>query len=99
MSEPLSEFLAVRCTASMKESLDSIASKGINRNVADHVRFAVEMYIDNGLSAVEGNEVDRVKSEMEKAFGMNVNSGEMIAKLITHWDLTKRDSYGYSTFQ
>lgn len=98
MSEPLSEFMAIRCTASMKQSLESIAEKGINRNVADHIRFAVEMYIDGGLNAIDTDEMERARQELEKAFGQAITKGQLITKLIHHWDITKRDSYGFQRF-
>lgn len=98
MSESLTEYLAIRCTPSMKESLDKLVSKGVSRNVADHVRFALELYIDGTLNAFDSDEVERVKTEMEKAFGVNVTTGELVVRLIKHWDLTKRDSYGFQRF-
>lgn len=98
MSEPLTEYMAVRCTSSMKQNLDAIASKGINRNVADHVRYAVELYIDGVLSTLESEEVERVRQEVGTIFGQDISKGDLLVKLINHWDATKRDSYGYSRF-
>lgn len=46
-NEPYTEYLPqVRCTATLKARLERIAVRSISRNLADHIRFAVERYID-----------------------------------------------------
>lgn len=36
----------IRCTPEMKQALMSIARQSVSRNLADHMRFAVERYIE-----------------------------------------------------
>lgn len=98
MPETLSEFMAVRCTATMKQNLESIASKGVNRNVADHVRFAIERYIEGDLLNIEDEEFARIQGELQKVFGDTASKSDVVKKLIQHWDNTKQDSYGYKRF-
>ena len=44
--EALVEYLPqVRCTAALKRRLERVAQRSVTRNLADHIRFAVEMYV------------------------------------------------------
>jgi predicted transcriptional regulator len=49
LSEPerLTEVLPmVRCTPSLKDRLERIAAKSVTRNLTDHIRYAVELYVE-----------------------------------------------------
>ena len=35
----------VRCTPALKRRLERVAQRSVTRNLADHIRFAVEMYV------------------------------------------------------
>lgn len=55
INEPLTEYLPqVRCAPTLKTRLERVAERSVTRNLADHIRFAVENYVD----AVEGSAVD-----------------------------------------
>lgn len=44
--EALVEYLPqVRCTAALKRRLERVAQRSVTRNLADHIRFAVEVYV------------------------------------------------------
>ena len=46
INEPYTEYLPqVRCQASLKARLERIAEGSVARNLADHIRFAVERYV------------------------------------------------------
>lgn len=46
-SEQLGEYLPkVRCTPTMKRKLEEIAAQSVTRNISDHIRFALEQYIE-----------------------------------------------------
>lgn len=46
-NEPLTEYLPqVRCTPTLKSRLERLAERSVTRNLADHIRFAVENYVD-----------------------------------------------------
>jgi Arc/MetJ-type ribon-helix-helix transcriptional regulator len=46
-NEPMTEIMRVRITATMKARLERIAASGAAREVSDHVRYAVERYVEN----------------------------------------------------
>ena len=47
INEPLTEYLPqVRCTPTLKARLERLAERSVTRNLADHIRFAVENYVD-----------------------------------------------------
>lgn len=44
--ETQTEYLPqVRCTPALKRRLERVAYRSVARNLADHIRFAVEMYV------------------------------------------------------
>ena len=46
VNEPMTEYLPqVRCTATLKDRLVRVASRGAARELADHIRYAVELYV------------------------------------------------------
>lgn len=46
-NEPLTEYLPqVRCTPTLKARLEKVAERSVTRNLADHIRYAVEIYVD-----------------------------------------------------
>lgn len=45
--EQLTDYLPqVRCTPSLKLRLERVADESITANLADHIRFAVERYVE-----------------------------------------------------
>jgi hypothetical protein len=47
INEPLTEYLPqVRCTATLKRRLERVAGDSITSNLADHIRHAVETYVE-----------------------------------------------------
>jgi predicted DNA-binding protein len=45
--EPLTEILRVRFTPTMKHRLERVAGQSAAREISDHVRYAVERYVEN----------------------------------------------------
>jgi hypothetical protein len=46
INEPLTEYLPqVRCAPTLKTRLERVAERSVTRNLADHIRLAVEEYI------------------------------------------------------
>jgi predicted transcriptional regulator len=46
INEPYTEYLPqVRCTATMKARLERVAEGSVARNLADHIRAAIERYV------------------------------------------------------
>lgn len=43
----------VRCTPEMKEELRLIANHSVARKLTDHIRFAIEQYVERELPRVE----------------------------------------------
>jgi predicted transcriptional regulator len=35
----------VRCTPALKRRLEQVAARSVTRNLADHIRYAVEQYV------------------------------------------------------
>lgn len=87
----------VRCTPAMRESLVAFAQASVSTDLADHIRAAVQSYVDGGIDLTD-EELGRVQTELNKVFGNSVAKSDVVAKLIQYWDMTKKDSYGYSTF-
>ncbi len=52
--EPMSERIYLRCTPSMKQQLEEIAAQSVSKELADHVRFALEKYIEQHQAQLEG---------------------------------------------
>lgn len=44
--ETRSETLWVRCTPSLKRRLQELASQSVAKDVSDHVRYAIEEYLE-----------------------------------------------------
>ena len=52
INEPLTEYLPqVRCTATLKRRLETVAADSITSNLADHIRHAVEQYVASAEQA------------------------------------------------
>lgn len=51
--ETQSETLWVRCTPSLKRRLQELAARSVAKDVSDHVRFALEEYLDAHAPAVD----------------------------------------------
>ena len=46
INEPMSDYLPqVRCTATLKQRLQRIAGESVARELADHIRYAIEAYV------------------------------------------------------
>lgn len=94
MSELMTALLpAVRCTEAMKSQLETIV-EATPGGLADHIRHAVELYIDAETHGVSGI-LKRVAAEMNQAHVLQLPATEAatIMRLADHWDRTKRDSY------
>lgn len=64
INEPLTEYLPqVRCAPTLKTRLERVAERSVTRNLADHIRFAVENYVD----AAEGSSVDSTAPAVDRA--------------------------------
>lgn len=50
--ETRSETLWVRCTPSLKRRLQELAAQSVAKDVSDHVRYALEEYLDAHAPAV-----------------------------------------------
>lgn len=47
----MTEYLPqTRCTPEMKAALELIAKNSVARNISDHIRFAVERYVDSTMA-------------------------------------------------
>jgi hypothetical protein len=44
-NEPKTEVMYVRCTPTLKARLVKVASNGPARDLADHIRYAIELYV------------------------------------------------------
>lgn len=86
----------VRCTPAMREALVAFAQASVSADLADHIREAVAVYVAGGID-LTNEDVDRIQGELQKVFG-SVTRADVLTKLISHWDNTKRDSYGYQRF-
>lgn len=54
MKDNMTEFLpTIRCTPEMKEMLYRIARQSVSRSLADHIRFAIERYIEANRALAE----------------------------------------------
>ncbi len=53
VEETRSETLWVRCTPSLKRRLQELAAKSVAKDVSDHVRFAIEEYLETHEAAAE----------------------------------------------
>lgn len=42
----MTERVVLRCTPDMKRKLEAIAEQSVAKNLSDHIRFAVEQYIE-----------------------------------------------------
>lgn len=48
INEPLTEYLPqVRCTATLKLRLQRVAAGSVARELADHIRYATERYVES----------------------------------------------------
>lgn len=94
MSELMTEVLPmVRCTETMKRQLEDIVEYGPG-SMADHVRHAVELYIDAEAHNLPLH-LRRVATELKQAIGQAPAGDAMtVVWLVDHWDRTKKDSYG-----
>lgn len=45
MDTPLSKTAFFRCSPEMWQELEKIANQSVAKNVSDHIRFALEQYI------------------------------------------------------
>jgi hypothetical protein len=50
----------LRCTPEMKNALQKIAQRSVARNIADHMRYALERYIEDNAELVESEEKEKV---------------------------------------
>lgn len=46
MDDTLSKTAFFRCTPEMWEKLENIAAESVAKNVSDHIRYALEQYIE-----------------------------------------------------
>ena len=50
----MNEFLPmVRCEPELKQALEKIAAQSVSPRLSDHIRMAVEQYVQRELSSVE----------------------------------------------
>lgn len=49
-NQTMSEVVYLRMTPEMKAMLETIASQSVARNISDHIRFAVQRYIDSVMT-------------------------------------------------
>lgn len=87
----------VRCTPEMREALVAFAQASVTTDLADHIRAAVQTYVDGGIDLTD-EELERIQTELQKVFGDTATRSDVVKKLIAHWDSTKRDSYGCQRF-
>lgn len=87
----------VRCTPEMRDALVSFAKASVSTDLADHIRAAVQTYLDSGIDLTD-EDLSRILADMQKVFGNTVTKSEVVKRLVQHWDSTKRDSYGYWCF-
>lgn len=74
INEPLTEYLPqVRCSPTLKARLERLAERSVTRNLADHIRFAVENYVETaeGPTSVDSTAaaVDRATRPAEAGAG------------------------------
>ena len=61
MTELFTETLPpVRCTPVLKQRLVAIVRESITKNMADHIRFAVEQYVERESPAAEEEKEEKV---------------------------------------
>lgn len=50
----MDEYLpTVRCSVELKQSLERIAAQSVSPRLSDHIRFALEQYVERELSKLE----------------------------------------------
>jgi predicted transcriptional regulator len=53
----MNEFLPmVRCGSELKEALERIAARSVSPRLSDHIRFAVEQYVERELTMLKESE-------------------------------------------
>jgi len=46
INEPMTDYMPqVRCTSTLKQRLQRIAGESVSRELADHIRYAIEAYV------------------------------------------------------
>lgn len=102
MDSTLTEFLPkTRCSAALRERLEAIAEKNAAKELSDHIRLAVERYVEQDGAPGEvlpprlrNNLRDRGMEIMLLSDRQLPDNIAIIEALIAHWDRTKRDYYG-----
>lgn len=96
MNELMTEYLPnVRCAPSLKAELRVIAEKSVSKDMADHIRFAIQSYIDGGVTLDHALALDAVADELQQVTAKPLTTrGEVLAALLAHWETTKTDCYG-----
>jgi hypothetical protein len=102
MDSILTEFLPkTRCSASLRERLEAIAKKNAAKELSDHIRLAVERYVEQDgapgevlPTSVRNNLRDRGMEIMLLSDRQLTDNIAVIEALISHWDRTKKDYYG-----
>ena len=49
----------VRCSIELRERLETLTRRSVARNMADHIRYAVEQYVDRELETEESANGER----------------------------------------
>lgn len=94
--EQLSEYIPkARCTPSLKAALRTVTAQSVSKDMADHIRFAVQSYIDGGVTLDHALALDAVAEELQQVTAKRLATrGEVLAALLNHWETTKADCYG-----
>lgn len=96
MNELMTEYLPnARCAPSLKAALRAVADQSVSKDMADHIRFAVQSYIDGGVTLDHALALDAVAEELQQVTVKRLATrGEILAALLNHWETTKADCYG-----